>query len=115
MASTSSKNVMPQGFLLNGQEISQETYTELCINFPEQYGDDAERLQKERKEKLDQILKDLSLEASPSQVLKSPFSVSSSPLLSTPKPSTPQPLPNPTTVISTIDEEGESSPEVSLK
>ena len=106
---------MPQGFLLNGQEITQEVYSELCINFPEQYGDDAERLQKERKEKLDQILKELSLEASPSEVLKSPLSISSSPLLSTPKPSQTQPLPNPTTVIYKIDEEGESSPEGSLK
>ena len=47
LSSSSPKNIMPEGFLLNGQPIDQETYTQLCNLFPDTYGDDAERIQRE--------------------------------------------------------------------
>ena len=72
-SSSSAKNIMPEGFLLNGQPIDQETYTQLCNLFPDTYGDDVERIEREQRELRERTLMELSLTASlrqsPSQVI----------------------------------------------
>ena len=105
---------MPEGFLLNGLPITQEIYTELCNRFPDTYGDDAERIQREKRELQEKALRELTQEASlrqsPSQVsitpLSTPFTPSSKP------PSSNLPTQNLTVLLE--DEERVPSPEASL-
>ena len=98
---------MPEGFLLNGVPISQETYTELCNRFPDTYGDDAERLQREQRELRERAIRELSEGTS-----KSPVSLSPSATPSSKPPSKTSSTPVLPVILD--EEEGLSSPEASL-
>ena len=115
-SSSSAKNVMLKGFLLNGVPITQETYTELCNLFPDTYGDDAERIQREQRELRERTLRELSqsmtLRQSPSQVSLTPTSTPFTPSSKTIFPKTPSEIHNLSILVE--DDEREPSPEAPL-
>ena len=104
---------MLEGFLLNGNPITQDVYTELCARFPDKYGYDAERLPQERRELKERTLRELTQSASFQQTLSqvSLTQISTPSFTPSSKPSSAtQILPSPSLMV--IDEEREHSPEV---